>query len=61
MSDDYLKDLSSTCLENEKVKSMGKKKNRHQLGMNSSNLRTKALEPFNTQLLIIMIDVTLVY
>lgn len=26
MSDDYLKDLSSTCLENEKVKSMGKKK-----------------------------------
>lgn len=25
MSDDYLKDLSSTCLENEKVKSMGKK------------------------------------
>ena len=29
MSDDYLTDLSSTCLENKKVKSMGKKKNRH--------------------------------
>lgn len=29
MSDDYLKDLSNPHLENEKVKSMGKKKNRH--------------------------------